>query len=223
MRVSGIILAAGVGTRFGAPEAKVWARLAGRPLLGHVIDAFARSGDVDELVVVVRAGDEHRLGDLPEVGVPLHGVHGGERRADSARAGLAAASGKYVLVHDGARPLVTPELIACVLQAAEDHGAAVPVVPVPDTVRYVEGAFLRPTAVERDELVVIQTPQGFRRELLAEGYVLAARQGVDLPDDAAAVLLLGHPVAVVPGDPANVKVTRPQDLVLAERLLAPQG
>lgn len=222
MRASAVVLAAGAGSRFGG--GKVWAPLRGRFLLWHSVAAFSRVAGIGELVVVVRPGDEGRAGGLGgELPLPLRVIPGGERRADSARAGLAAASGDYVLVHDGARPLVTPELIARVLQAAKAHGAAVPVVPVPDTVRYVEGAFLRPTAVEREGLVVIQTPQGFRRELLAEGYALAARQGVDLPDDAAAVLLLGHPVAVVPGDPANLKVTRPQDLVLAERLLAPQG
>lgn len=221
MRVSAIILAAGVGTRFGAPEAKVWARLAGRPLLGHVIDAFARSGDVDELVVVVRAGDEHRLRDLPEVGVPLHVVHGGERRADSARAGLSQARGNYVLIHDGARPLVSPELIRRVLAAAGRHGAAVPILPVSDTVRYAHNSYLQNEPVDRTGLVRVQTPQGFRRDLLAQAYAQAV--GEDLPDDAAAVLALGHPVATVPGDPANLKVTWPEDLRLAERFLSASG
>lgn len=218
--VSGVILAAGAGTRFSDAEPKVWAHLAGRPLLWHVIDAFARSGDVDEFVVVVRAGDEHRLGGLPEVGIPLHAVRGGERRADSARAGLSRARGDYVLLHDGARPLVSPDLIQRVLEATRHHGAAVPVVPAADTARYAANGWLRGEAIARAGLVLIQTPQGFRRDILSRAYGAAEDQGIDFPDDAAAVLALGHPVAAVPGDPANLKITRPEDLTLGERLLA---
>lgn len=218
---SAVILAAGAGTRFGGGENKVWALLAGRPVLAHVLGAFARSEVVDEIALVVRAGEEPRAAALvPEVGRPVRVVTGGERRQDSARAGIAVTRGEYVLVHDGARPLVTPDLIHRVLGAAQEHGAAVPVVSVPDTVRYARDGSLQPDAVEREGLVLIQTPQGFRRELLLAAYAAAERRGADLPDDAAAVFLLGHPVAAVPGHPANLKVTRPEDLVLAARLLA---
>lgn len=218
MEASGIVLAAGGGTRFGGE--KVWATLGGRPVLFHALAALAQTPGVEEIVVVVRPGEEGRAMELRrELPLPLLVVPGGARRTDSARAGLGAASGELVLVHDGARPLVTPELALRVLEAARRHGAAVPVVPIPDTVRHMEGEVLRPTAVERAGLVAVQTPQGFRRELLLAGYAEAARRGLDLPDDAAAVLLLGHPVAGVPGDPANLKVTWPEDLLLAERLL----
>lgn len=222
MSVSGIILAAGAGSRFGGAESKVWAPLAGRPLVAHCVAAFAASHAVDEIIVVVSARDEQRLPELGPTAMPLHPVRGGERRADSAQAGLSRARGDCVLVHDGARPLVSPDLIRRVVAAAQQHGAAVPAVHVADTVRYVEAGFLA-AAVDRSGLVLVQTPQGFRRDLLAAGYAEAARRRLDLPDDAAAVLLLGHPVAVVPGDPANIKITWPGDLTLAARLLASRG
>ncbi len=216
---SGVVLAAGRGTRFGGEEGKVWAPLAGRPLLAHALGAFVHARAVDEIVVVVRSGDEGRAaGVVRGFPLPTRVVAGGERRLDSARAGVATAGGEFVLVHDGARPLASPDLVRRVLAAARRHGAAVPVVPVSDTVRYARDGFLAET-LDRSELVLVQTPQGFRRELLLAGYAEAERRGLDLPDDAAAVLLLGHPVAALPGDPANLKVTRPEDLILAERIL----
>ncbi|MBC7222400.1 2-C-methyl-D-erythritol 4-phosphate cytidylyltransferase, partial [Candidatus Bipolaricaulota bacterium] len=111
--------------------------------------------------------------------------------------------------------LVSPDLIRRVLSAAEEHGAAVPVLPVVDTLRYLENGFLRPEVLPRAGLVAMQTPQGFRRELL-----LPALQAcdADLPDDAAALLSQGIPVAAVLGDPKNIKITYPEDLALAELL-----
>ncbi|HEU68644.1 MAG TPA: 2-C-methyl-D-erythritol 4-phosphate cytidylyltransferase [Candidatus Acetothermia bacterium] len=218
--VSGVVLAAGRGTRFGGEGSKVWAPLAGRPLLAYALGAFARADVVDEIVVVARPGDEARAAAVARgIPLPTRVVAGGERRVDSARAGVAAARGELVLVHDGARPLASPDLIRRVLAAAQRHRAAVPTIPVSDTVRYAREGFLVET-LDRSGLVLIQAPQGFRRELLVAGYAEAERRGLDLTDDAGAVLLLGHPVAAVPGDPANLKVTWPEDLALAKRLVA---
>ncbi|MBC7092986.1 2-C-methyl-D-erythritol 4-phosphate cytidylyltransferase [Candidatus Bipolaricaulota bacterium] len=220
MHASGVILAAGRGDRFGGGRNKVWAELAGRPLLHYPLWAFAQSGAVSEVIVVARPGEERDVDTIAgAVPLPVRVVPGGERRQDSARAGVEAARGEYVLVHDGARPLVSPELIRRVLAAAEAHGAAVPVLPVADTVRYARDGYLAPEPVTRDGLVHIQTPQGARRELLLVAYTEATLRGLDLPDDAAALLALGQPVAAVPGDPKNLKVTRPGDLALAARLL----
>ena len=220
MRASGIILAAGRGVRFGG--GKAFANLQGRPLLHWCAGAFVASGAVGELVVVARPGEEGQVREaLPEVRLPLRVVLGGERRQDSARAGVEAARGEYVLIHDVARPLVSPELIRRVLAAAQEHGGAVPTIPVVDTVRYVDGrGLLRAEAVPRPGLVRIQTPQAFRRELLLSALEHAERGGLSLPDDAAALLALGMPVAAVPGDPRNLKITHPPDLKLAESLAA---
>lgn len=221
MRASGIILAAGQAERFGAD--KVFAELAGVPVLLHSVRAFLLSGAVEELVVVARPGTEVRVASLMrDVDFPTRVVPGGPRRRDSSLAGVEAAQGTYVLIHDAARPLVSPELVAQVLARAEDHGAAVPVVPVADTLRYVEEGFLKPEVLPRTGLSAVQTPQGFRRDLL-----LSALRETDaeLPDDAAALVQRGFPVAAVPGDPKNLKITYPQDLGFLAALFArsPKG
>jgi len=218
---SAVILAAGRGTRFGGERNKVWTLLTGRPLLWHALHAFVQCRAVGEIVVVARPGEGADVAVLArESSVPAVVVVGGERRQDSALAGIEAACGEYVLVHDGARPLVSQALTHRVRDATRRHGAVVPIVPIADTVRYAGEGFLKHDSVDREGLVQIQTPQGFRRDLLLNAYAEAERQGLELPDDAAAVLALGHPVATVPGDPANLKITRPEDLILAERILA---
>ena len=221
MHASGVILAAGRSERFRGRVNKVFVLLRGRPLLRWCVDAFIASGAVEELVVVARPGEEGQISALlSEVPLPVQVVLGGERRQDSARAGVEAARGEYVLVHDAARPLVSPELIRRVLKATEEFEAAVPVLSVVDTVRYVdEQGFLRPEDVRRAGLVRIQTPQGFRRKLLLSALEHAERQGLPLTDDASAVLALGRRVAAVPGGPENLKITHPEDLKLAESLL----
>lgn len=219
MRASGILLAAGRAERFG--QDKVFLELGGVPVLVRAARAFQEAGAVEELVVVVRPGQEARAAALLRgLALPVRVVAGGARRRDSSLAGVEAAQGEFVLIHDAARPLVSPELIRRVRAAAERHGAAVPVLPVVDTLRYVEDGFLRPEVVPRPGLVAMQTPQAFRRELL----LAALREcDVDLPDDAAALLARGLPVAAVPGDPRNLKLTYAEDLVLAQALLAGPG
>ncbi|MCS7217010.1 MAG: 2-C-methyl-D-erythritol 4-phosphate cytidylyltransferase [Candidatus Bipolaricaulota bacterium] len=215
MRASGILLAAGKAERFG--QDKVFLELGGVPVLVRAARAFQEAGAVEELVAVVRPGAELRAAALlQDLEIPVRVVTGGPRRRDSSLAGVEAARGEIVLIHDAARPLVSPELIRRVLVAAEKHGAAVPVLPVVDTLRYAENDFLKPEVLPRAGLVAIQTPQGFRRELL-----LSALQECDedLPDDAAALLSRGIPVATVPGDLKNLKLTYPEDLLFAASLL----
>jgi 2-C-methyl-D-erythritol 4-phosphate cytidylyltransferase len=174
---------------------------------------------VGELVVVARPGEEGKITALATAPIPVRVVTGGERRQDSARAGAQAAEGKFVLIHDGARPLVSPALIQRIFAATEEHGAAVPILPECDTLRYLDDEFLRPEPLVREGLVRIQTPQGFRRDVLLAAFREAERRGLELPDDAAAVLASGWRVAAVQGEPWNLKITHPEDFTLAERLL----
>lgn len=218
MRASGIILAAGRSERFG--EDKIFLELQGLPVLLHSVRAFLAAGVVEEIVIVARPSTEFRVAMLlQDLDFPVRVVTGGQRRRDSSLAGVEAARGEFVLIHDAARPLASPELIRKVLASAEAHGAAVPALPVVDTLRYVENGFLKPQVVPRAGLVAMQTPQGFRRDLL-----LPALQECDedLPDDAAALLFRGIPVAVVPGDRRNLKLTYPEDLALAQLFLSPR-
>jgi 2-C-methyl-D-erythritol 4-phosphate cytidylyltransferase len=218
VRASGIILAAGRSERFG--EDKIFAELQGLPVLLHSVRAFLVAEVVEEIVVVARPGTEFRVAMLlQDLDFPIRVVTGGQRRRDSSLAGVEAACGEFVLIHDAARPLVSPELIKRVLASAETYGAAVPVLPMVDTLRYVENGFLKPEVLPRAGLVAMQTPQGFRRDLLLPALEECDE---DLPDDAAALLSRGIPVAVVPGDRRNLKLTYPEDLALAQLFLSPR-
>jgi 2-C-methyl-D-erythritol 4-phosphate cytidylyltransferase len=218
VRASGIILAAGRSERFG--EDKIFAELQGLPVLLHSVRAFLAAEVVEEIVVVARPGTEFRVAMLlQDLDFPIRVVTGGQRRRDSSLTGVEAACGEFVLIHDAARPLVSPELIKRVLDSAETHGAAVPVLPMVDTLRYVENGFLKPEVLPRAGLVAMQTPQGFRRDLLLPALEECDE---DLPDDAAALLSRGIPVAVVPGDRRNLKLTYPEDLALAQLFLSPR-
>ena len=202
MTVHGILVAAGRGERFGGP--KHAALLRDRPLWAWAEEALRRGG-VAEVVLV---------GDLPG------GVPGGLRRRDSVRAGLEAlpASASHVLVHDAARPLATPDLVRRVIDRLLSGGvdAVVPVVPVRDTLKRVGDGWVIET-VERRGLAGAQTPQGFKVEVLRAAH--AAGDDDDAGDDALLVERIGGSVACVEGEVANLKVTFPGDLLLAEAWL----
>ena len=173
-------------------------------------------------MVVADPADHRRVVEVGAAVAPRLGcvcVPGGGRRQDSVRNGVAAATGGLVLVHDGARPGVTPELVARVLGAARRHGAATAFVPVADsTARVAQG--MVEEVLERSSLGAIQTPQAFDRELLLQAHHRAEETDLTADDDAALVLALGHAVAAVPGDPRNLKVTRTEDLMALRAWLA---
>jgi 2-C-methyl-D-erythritol 4-phosphate cytidylyltransferase len=214
----GIVAAAGSGSRLGAELPKALVPLAGRPLVCWSVDAL-RAGGVDELVVTVptaaRAAFARALG--PEVRL----VHGGLTRTASVRAALGAVGERAdaVLVHDAARPLTPPGVVARVLAAlAAGAPAVVPVLPVVDTTVQVDDDGTVVDAVARAPLRRVQTPQGFARAALVAAYARLP-EGVELTDDAAVVRADGVPVTTVAGDELAAKVTVPHDLRLAELLV----
>lgn len=224
MRVEAVVAAAGSGRRMAARDSKVFLPLAGRPLLAHTLGAFEAAGCVERVVVVVREEDVERCRRLAaRYGLAKVGavVPGGAERQDSVARGLEAVGPgtDVVVVHDGARPLVSPALIAATVEAAARRGAALAAVPVKDTVKVVEDGRVTATP-ERRRLFAAQTPQAFRAGLLREAFARAAARGWRATDDAALVEACGHPVAVVPGEETNLKVTTPLDLRLAEAVLA---
>lgn len=214
-----VIVAAGEGRRFGG--AKQFALLGGRPLLEHCIEAFESHEGVEAIVLVLPAA---RLGEA------LAGrfrkissvVQGGPRRQDSVRNGFGAVHGRgrdVVLIHDGARPLAGSALISRVIDEAARSGAAVPVLPLEDTVKEVrEEGVLR--THDRSVLYRAQTPQGFFYEVLEEALAAADRDGFSGTDEAMLVERTGRRVAAVAGDPRNIKITTPLDVRIAEVLLA---
>jgi 2-C-methyl-D-erythritol 4-phosphate cytidylyltransferase/2-C-methyl-D-erythritol 2,4-cyclodiphosphate synthase len=189
--------------------------LGDRWVLQRAVDALQHCPRIDEIVVVVR--EEH----MAEVRRRLGGkvtavVAGGSERRQSVAAGLdAVPAADWIVVHDGARPFVSGALVVQVLDAAQRWGAATAGLPVTDTVKRVEDGRVR-TTVDRSDLVAVQTPQAFRAGLLREAHRRVPAE-VAATDDAELVERLGGEVIVVPGDPANVKVTTPSDLALARR------
>ncbi|HXG42867.1 MAG TPA: 2-C-methyl-D-erythritol 4-phosphate cytidylyltransferase [Dehalococcoidia bacterium] len=218
-RVGAVIVAAGASTRMDGTD-KVRADLGGRPLLAYPLQAFESCPQVDALVLVVSTANLAWARDLTRVlalGKLREVCPGGPRRQDSVRLGLEALGPcDWVLVHDGARPFVSPRLIEDALAAAQDTGAAVPALPLADTVKEVEGTQVLRT-LDRSRLRAIQTPQAFRYTLLLEAHRRARGEATD---DAALVEALGATVRVFPGSPYNLKVTTPPDLELARALLA---
>lgn len=222
-----IIVAAGASSRMNGTD-KLLAPIDGKPLLAHTIEAIERSDSVGSVVVVTTdARRDALVGGGWVDGSRTTFVDGGERRQDSVRAGFAAlerlapdrAGDRVVLVHDGARPIVDPSLVADVIAATERVGAAVPVVPVSDTIKRVTGDRIEAT-VDRSDLVAAQTPQGVRRGLLREALASPLAADGTWTDEAALLEACNIAVHVVPGDPANLKVTVPDDLDRVANLLA---
>lgn len=226
--VAALLLAAGRGERFGSDRPKAFVPLAGRPLLVHALEALCACPAVDRVVPVVASAERGRFAALAErlaQGAKLaEAVAGGAERQDSVAAGLAALPGdvEWVAVHDAARPLVRAEDVARVVEAARRHGAALLAVPARDTIKRVRAGRVVDTP-ERAECWVAQTPQVFRTRLLREALAKAQADGFVATDDAQLVERLGVPVHVVEGDPSNLKVTWPGDLVAAEAWLRSRG
>jgi len=226
METRAIIVAAGRGERMGGGAPKAFLPVAGVPMLVRSARAFDAAASVSAITVVVPAG---RIDDARELlrGLqkPVTVVAGGERRQDSVRCGLAALPAGFdgiVLVHDAARPFVDATLIDLVAAAALRAGAAIPVLPVADTIKRIEDGIVRAT-VDRTELGAAQTPQGFAIALLREAYEAAERDGALLTDEAMAVERIGRPVRAVPGSTGNRKITTADDLAWAEDVLGRRG
>ncbi len=218
--ISAILLAAGRGTRLGASPPKAYLPLRGRPILLYSLEAFSRCPLISELVVVIHPDDTERARHVLKVfEKPVRVVYGGAQRQDSALAGVRAASGDFVLVHDAARPLVSLGLIERVIAAMKTHGAAVPALPVADSLKRVSEDLIT-ADIDRAEIFSAQTPQGFERKLLLEALERACAQGRYFTDEASVLLAMSNVRAkIVPGEVQNLKITTEADLRLAERLV----
>ncbi|WP_045876618.1 2-C-methyl-D-erythritol 4-phosphate cytidylyltransferase [Pseudofrankia sp. DC12] len=219
-RVAVVVPAAGRGERLGGGVPKALRPLGGRPMLVHAVQALARADLVSQIIVAAPPTLVEVVSRL--LGPDVRVLAGGAERVDSVRGALRALDDdiRVVLVHDAARPLTPPSLVDAVAAAVlGGQPAVIPVLPVADTVKEVdaEGRVLRtPT---RDGLRAVQTPQGFRREVLEAAYA-SSDDGPAVTDDAGLVERLGVPVTTIPGAEEAFKVTRPIDLVFAEALLA---
>lgn len=214
-----IILAGGSSQRMGGPD-KLMMEFGGRPLLAWTVAAVARATSVRRIIIVTRKDRRTAMAAFPWVrAVHATVVVGGARRQDSVAAGVEASEGPVVLIHDGARPLVTPAVVDRVAQAAREHGAAVPVVPVPESMRRVEDGRIV-SMLDKTDLFRSQTPHGARRDLLLAAYARQDPRGPEtFIDETTLVQSTGIVVLTVPGDPVNLKVTLRGDEELAFALL----
>ena len=205
---------------------KPYLKLAQKPILAHTIQRFEQNSAVNAIFVIIDQADfsECRAAVLrPYPFTKVRGlVEGGETRQMSVYNGVRALSADvdFVIVHDGVRPFVTDEVIFACLTAADEYGAAVAAVPVKDTIKVVnEDSFIVETPV-RDQLWAVQTPQVFRKSLLEEAHQVAQARQLTATDDASLVEQLGFPVKLVKGSYANLKITTPIDLQVAEVLIS---
>ena len=215
-----VIVAAGSASRMGGID-KVMAELGGEPMIKRTVRTFQESDVISEIVIVTR----------PDLIVPIMGlcagfekvkavVVGGKSRPESVHLGLNALSNKVKLaaVHDGARPLITWQVIDRTVRAANTYGAAAPAIPVKDTIKTVQGGIVKNTP-DRESLRAVQTPQVFDFDMLRGALKKAVSEEAPITADCSAVEMMGMSVKIVEGDERNIKVTTPMDLKIAEMLL----
>ncbi|NIR01457.1 MAG: 2-C-methyl-D-erythritol 4-phosphate cytidylyltransferase [Gemmatimonadales bacterium] len=219
-----MLAAAGRGERLRTPENKAFVALAGRPLVSYALDAFQACPGVGDIVLVVAPEDVERARRQllpPGRRQSQRVVAGGENRQQSVAAALAeiGPACDLIVVHDGARPFVKPDLIQRCIDAAAEHGAAVAALPATETVKEAGADRVVEATLDRSRVWLVQTPQAFRRELLARAHEEAAQAGICGTDDAYLVERLDHKVHLVLGDPENIKITWPADVRRSEQLM----
>jgi 2-C-methyl-D-erythritol 4-phosphate cytidylyltransferase len=221
--VSAVVAAAGASSRMEGLD-KQMAEIGGLPVIVRCIEALSISGYVSEIILVCPPPLIPEYFSLvKEYGLPLVAsvVGGGETRQESVFAGVKACSGEahYYVIHDGARPLIEPELIGDCVWAATIHGAAALGVPPKDTIKRMDSRGFVADTLPRQGLICIQTPQAFGAGLYKEAMERARRNGQDFTDDCQLIESLGHKVYVVPGSFENIKITTPEDIAVAGAVL----
>lgn len=224
MKVSAIIPAAGRGLRMGSDIPKQFLLLDGKPILHHTVSVLDHCSAIDEIVLVVPENEieavQTRIADShPKV---TRVVAGGKERQDSVGNGLRSLDSDtdIVVVHDGVRPFVSPELIRETIEAARDFGAAIVAIPVSDTLKKVSEDGRVERTVDRQGLWRVQTPQTFQYPLLKQAFDKARSDGFYGTDEGALVEYLGKEVKVIPGSELNIKITNSKDLILGETIAA---
>jgi len=222
-KVAAIIVAAGESRRMNGQN-KLLMMLAGKPILTYVLEIFIRSPLIDQVIVSINKTESEQLLNLInsfKQNDKILTCVGGPRRQDSVAAALALVDGcNWVIIHDGARPMVTQNLIEEGLAAAEETGAAIAAVPVIDTIKLVGKNHLVERTLPRDQLWSVQTPQVFRYNLILQAHRCVSH---DVTDDAMMIEEIGESIKVFHGSYSNIKITTPEDLIIAECLIQKYG
>ena len=226
MHTYAIIVSAGKGVRMNRTTPKQYLLLQGRPVLCHTVMAFSKCPEVDKIVLVVPEKDiqycrEQILSGL-RIDTPVKVLAGGKRRQDSVFNGILSVDDRdaIVVIHDGVRPLIRPEMISRCINKAKISGACILGVPLQDTLKTVGRDSLIQTTINRESLWTAQTPQAFHYQLIRDAHEAAAKAGVEATDDAALLERMGLPVNIVLSTGNNLKITTNDDLLLADALLS---
>lgn len=217
-----VIPAAGQGKRMKAGINKQLLELCGQPVIIHTLKVFEQDDWCQGIIVVINEAERERFYELLEkfqIKKVVSVVSGGAERQYSVYNGLKAVSSELVLIHDGARPFITIEKVHELVKEANEHGAAVPAVPMKDTVKRVRQGFVEET-VDRSSLWAVQTPQAFRVSLILKAHEQAKQEGYVGTDDASLVERMGKKVKIIEGDYRNIKLTTPDDLLFAVAILS---
>lgn len=226
VRTVALVPAAGLGLRMGGSVRKQFRTVGGFPLVVHALRVLQSSPIIDGIVLAVPATDlQYCRRDIVEAHgftKVLHVVAGGQERQDSVRQALAVVDERVdiVVIHDAVRPCVTELMVKQVVEAAKAEGAAIIALPMRDTVKQVGPGGLIERTIDRKPLWLAQTPQAFRRDWLQDAHRKAHAEGLAATDDAYLLEWMGHPVRVLEGSGENIKVTRPEDMILGEAILS---
>lgn len=225
MKISAIIPAAGQSSRMGLGKNKQFLLLSGKPVLAHTLTIFQASAEIEEIIIVAASGEEEycqrEIVDRYGFSKVSQVIAGGKERQDSVYQGILALQSDtdLVVVHDGARPFLTTEMISTAIQSSLNSDGAIAAVPVKDTIKIVNSEGIVKTTPCRDQIWSVQTPQTFRYSILRKAHEKARNEGFLGTDDASLVERTGGKIRVIPGSYENLKVTTPEDLIIGEAIL----
>jgi len=224
--ICAVIVAAGTGSRMQAAVKKQYLTINATPILAHTLSAFDRFNQLDRIVLVVPKSDLEKCRE--QIVTPLglghvvNMVAGGERRQESVRNGLnalvAASPDDIVMIHDGVRPFVRSSLMARLISGARQAGGCIPTVPVTDTLKQVDDSGMIVGTLDRRRIHLAQTPQTFSLELIQHAHLVAAKNKFMATDDASVAEYAQETVTAIPGDRDNIKITTPEDLIMAQTI-----
>jgi 2-C-methyl-D-erythritol 4-phosphate cytidylyltransferase len=220
--ISAIIPGAGTGQRMESRIPKIFIEIDGKPLIYYSLQSLVKSGEIEHILLAVPTGYKERVAELNRDWKirNLEIIEGAATRQDTVFNALKILpkETKMVVIHDGARPLATPELVRAVIAGAREHGACIPSLPCEETVKRVRGGHVTET-LSRDEIHIVQTPQAFYFDLIMEAHVHASEHKWRVTDDATLVERSGRPVAAITGEHSNIKITHPIDMSIAKIIM----
>lgn len=226
LKAVAVVVAGGSGERMGTLEPKQYLPLNGIPIIARTLKRFELSPSIESITAVVPPGDEGKFKEHIVIPYKLSKIStivpGGRRRQDSVWNGLLATDpgAEVIVVHDGVRPFVTAKIIEECIKLAAIKGAVIMGLPVQETIKKCSEEGIVEITVPRNNLWIAQTPQAFRREIIMRAYTKALKEGICGTDDASLVESIGFPIHMLKGEPLNIKITTPDDLLLAKLILS---